>query len=212
MITRQEARPLYGDADAAHGFAHVLRVLRLAERIAAEEGADLEIVRTAALLHDMARADEARTGRCHAEAGAERARKVLRGHDPERVERVVEAIAAHRFRGGSAPQSLEARVLYDADKLDAIGAVGVARAYAICGLLCQPLWGEPDEALGSRAPQEARDAWGAAGYTPVHEFHFKLCRLRDSLFTPTARRLAEGRHAFMKAFFQQMEREMRAEA
>lgn len=211
MITIDQARPLYQEADAAHGFAHVLRVLHLAERIACAEGADLEVVRAAALLHDVARADEAHTGRCHAEAGAERARELLRDHDPARVERVAEAIAAHRFRGGAAPRTLEARVLYDADKLDAIGAVGVARAYAICGLLRQQLWAEPGEEQASRAPAEGRGDWGDAGYTPVHEFRFKLRRLRDRLFTPTAQRLAAGRHTFMEAFFEQLEREMRVE-
>ncbi|MGC8838045.1 MAG: HD domain-containing protein, partial [Anaerolineae bacterium] len=98
VITVEEARALYTENDPAHGFDHVLRVLALAERIARAEGADLEIVRAAALLHDVGREEEARTGRCHAQVSAARAREVLHGHPPERVEAVAQAIAAHRFR------------------------------------------------------------------------------------------------------------------
>jgi uncharacterized protein len=126
MITIQEARQHYEGADAAHDFDHVLRVLALAERLARSEGADLEVVRAAALLHDVARGQEAD----HAQAGAELARRLLAGQPAERVEAVAHAIAAHRFRTGPAPQTLEAQVLHDADKLDAIGAIGVARAFA----------------------------------------------------------------------------------
>jgi uncharacterized protein len=120
---------------AAHDFDQVLRVLATAEQIGAAEGANLEVLRTATLLHDMARAEQARTGIDHAVAGAEQARELLRraGQPDDFVEAVCQAIATHRFRTGPAPQSLEAKILYDADKLDSIGAVGVARAFAYGG-------------------------------------------------------------------------------
>lgn len=199
MISIEEARSYYDAADAAHDFDHVLRVLALAERIARAEGADVEIVRTAALLHDVGRAEERRTGRSHALIGAEKARRILEGHPPQLVEAVAHCIAAHRFREPPAPQTLEAQVLFDADKLDAIGAIGVARAYAMAGREGQPLWGE--------VPPDYQD--GAADHTPVHEFRFKLSRLKDILYTPTARRIAEERHRFMVAFFQRLEQEVR---
>ncbi len=194
MITVEEARQYYADGDAAHDFDHVLRVLALAERIAQAEGADVEIVRAAALLHDVGRAEEGRSGGCHARIGAARAREILRGHSQDKVEAVAEAIAAHRFRQGPAPQSLEAQVLYDADKLDAIGAVGVARAYAVAGREGQRLWGEPDD--------------GQHEHTPLHEFVFKLSRLKDGLFTPTARQIAADRHDFMVEFFRRLTEEV----
>lgn len=195
MITVEEARQYYADGDAAHDFDHVLRVLALAERIAQAEGADVEIVRAAALLHDVGRAEERRSGGCHARIGAARAREILRGYPPDKVEAVAEAVAAHRFRRGPAPQSLEARVLYDADKLDAIGAIGVARAYAVAGREGQKLWGDPDD--------DQRE------HTPAHEFAFKLSRLKDGLFTPTARQIAADRHDFMAEFFQRLAEEVR---
>lgn len=212
MITVEEARALYADSDPAHGFDHVLRVLALAERIARAEGADLEVVRAAALLHDLGREEEARTGRCHAQLSAARAREVLRGHPPERVEAVAEAIAAHRFREGTPPCTLEAKVLYDADKLDAIGAVGVARAYVCAGMYGQHIWGEVPEGYADRPAEAGQGDGRDAAHTPVHEFVFKLARLRETLFTATGRRIAEERHQFMVAFFQRLEQEVRGEA
>jgi uncharacterized protein len=204
MITVEEARRLYPENDAAHDFDHVLRVLALAERIGQAEGADQEIVRAAALLHDVTRAEEKGTGACHARAGAQRAREILQGHPPEKVEAVAQAIAPHRFREKSTPQTLEAQILYDADKLDAIGAIGVARAYVVSGQMGQHLWGPvPADYQG--------EAQGTPEHTAVHEFVFKLSRLKETLFTPTAKAIAEERHRYMVEFFAQLEREVKGE-
>jgi len=212
MITIDEARALYPPDDPAHGFDHVLRVLALAERIACAEGADLEIVRTAALLHDVARAEESRTGECHAALAAVRAPEILRGHPQDRVEAVAEAIAAHRFREGTPPRTLEAQVLYDADKLDAIGAVGVARAYVCAGLFRQRIWGQVPAGYADRPPEASRADDQSEEHTPVHEFVFKLARIRETLFTPTGRRIADERHRFMEAFFQRLDEEVSGQA
>ena len=204
IITVEEARRLYLKNDAAHDFDHVLRVLALAERIGQAEGTDMEIVRAAALLHDVARVEEKGTGACHAQAGAQRAREILQGHPPEKVEAVAQAIATHRFREKSIPQTLEAQVLYDADKLDAIGAIGVARAYAVSGQTRQRLWGPvPADYQG--------EAQGTPEHTAIHEFIFKLSRLKEILFTPTAKVIAEERHRYMVGFFARLEREVKGE-
>jgi len=201
MIEIEEARQYYDDSDTAHDFDHVLRVLALAERIGQTEGAALDIVRTATLLHDMARADGEQTGACHAKVGAERSRQILAGHPADKVEAVAQAIASHRFRDGVVPQTLEAKVLYDADKLDAIGAIGIARAYAVAGQRGQRLWEEiPD---GSLIESQSTD------HTPVHEFIFKLSRLKGALFTATARHIAEDRHRYLVEFFARLEEEVR---
>jgi len=201
LISIEEARTHYEGAEAVHDFDHVLRVLALAERLAREEGADWEIVRTAALLHDVARGQADRMIHDHAQAGAQFARQLLAGHPPERVEAVAHAIAAHRFRGGTAPQTVEARVLHDADKLDAIGAIGVARAFAYGGHEGQRLWGEVAEGY-----VETRDT--RREHTPVHEFQFKLRRIKDRLLTASGRALAEERHAFMVAFYERLDQEV----
>jgi len=208
MVTITEARRYYAGADAVHDFDHVLRVLALAERIGQVEGADLEIVRAAALLHDAEREQAEATGLDHAAHAAGRAREILAGQPAEKVEAVAHAIAAHRFRTRPEPATLEAQVLFDADKLDAIGAVGVARAFAYGGAHGQRLW----------APIETVDVdrWTAEGddptkHTPVHEFVVKLSRLKERLFTPTGRAIAEERHAYMVAFFKRFDAEVRGE-
>lgn len=208
MIDVETARSYYTDGDSAHGFDHVLRVWRLALHLAEEEGADRAVVSAAALLHDVGRAEERRTGVCHAQQGARMAREILRGQPPAFVEAVAEAIAQHRFRGGQQPTTLEARVLYDADKLDAIGAIGVARAYAVAGMQQQHLWAKVDPAYAERPPQAGANDLGESEHTPVHEYLFKLVKLRERLTTRTGRRMAEGRHRFMVAFFERLEAEV----
>jgi uncharacterized protein len=205
VITIAEARRCYAGADAVHDFDHVRRVLALAERVGRAEGADLEILRAAALLHDAGRARAEADGLDHAAFAAARAREILTGRPAEKVEAVAHAIAAHRFRAGPEPATLEARVLFDADKLDAIGAVGVARAFAYGGAHGQRLW----------APAETvdLDRWAAEGddpdeHTPVHEFVVKLSRIRERLFTPSARAIAADRHDTMVAFFERLSEEV----
>jgi len=211
MIGIDEARRHYVDTDSAHGFDHVLRVWRLAERIGRAEGAEMDVLRAAALLHDVARPDEARTGVDHAEASARRAEALLADRPADRVARVAQAIREHRFRGALRPTTVEGRVLYDADKLDAIGAIGVARAYAVAGALAQGLWADVDPAYAERAPEAGRRDLGDGRHTPVHEYLFKLVRLRDLMFTETGRRIADHRHRVMVAYFEELAREVRAE-
>ncbi len=200
-ISIDQARTLYDGTDAAHAFDHVLRVLALAERIACAEGADLMVVRTAALLHDIER-----NSPDHHLRGAERARSVLAGWPAPFVEAVAHAIAAHRFRAGPAPETLEAQCLFDADKLDAMGAVGVARAFAYGGQQGQRLWA-PLASIDPDGPE-----LDPPDYTPVHEFVRKLARLPDRLYTATARQIAAERHAFMLTFYQRLEAEVEGRA
>ena len=208
MIGVDEARLQYSGEDAAHDFEHVLRVLKLAERIGQAEGADMEILRAAVLLHDVARVAEDQGGPCHAEAGAQRARQILSGHPQHKVDAVAKAIASHRFRTAVMPEALEARVLYDADKLDAIGAIGVARAYAIAGRCGQRLWAPVAQSYAKRGMEHARGDVADPDHTPVHEFVFKLSRLKDALHTATAREIAAQRHEYMASFFERLANEV----
>ncbi len=199
-----EARQLYAAGDAAHDFDHVLRVTRLAMHIAQAEGADVALVRLAALLHDV---PTPQTGRGeHHRAAAEFARQWLaqRGLGTKAVANVVHAIEAHRFRDQSVqPATLEARCLYDADKLDSIGAIGIGRAFAYAGAHGSRLW---TEAWTAVPPDEAQPT--APDYTPVHEYVYKLRRILDTLYTPAARRIGAQRHAFMQTFFDRLDAEM----
>ena len=209
-LSSEEARGLYGDADSVHDFDHILRVLALAERIAQAEGADLVIVRTAALLHDWGRAEALTVGRNHADVAGERAERFLasRGMPEAQIAAVVHAIVAHRFRAEPHPQTLEARALFDADKLDAIGAIGIARAFAYSGGNSQRLWAPRDVVDVERWEREGDDS---GLHTAVHEFVVKLARIKERLYTAEGRRIAEDRHRYMTAFFDRLDAEVRGE-
>ena len=211
-LTENQARQLYQQGDAAHDFDHVQRVAHLAVQIARAERADEEVVLLAALLHDaptdqQATVLDATVRAAHHRAAADFAHQYLtqRGMALKRIENVVHCIAAHRFRDQSLqPQTLEAQCLYDADKLDSIGAIGVARAFAFAGAHGNRLWTAPSSAA---PPAEAKPH--GADYTPVHEFIYKLQRLLATLHTPTARQIGVQRHAFMVTFYEQLDTEMR---
>jgi uncharacterized protein len=209
VISAERARTLYaaGESssdparDSAHDFDHVLRVTALAIKIAQAEGADVEIVRAAALLHDLG-LDSGRVG--HEEVAAQRAYEILAGQPPDKIEAVAQAIRSHRFRAGPPPQTLEAKCLFDADKLDAIGAIGVARVFAYGGASGQRLWGQVREGY-----EEGRTSDDE--HTPAHEFVVKLAKIKDRLTTETGRRMGKERHEFMAAFFDRLEAEVKGE-
>jgi uncharacterized protein len=206
-LTLELARSWYPEADPVHGFDHIARVYSMAGRIAGEEGADPEIVLAAALLHDARspselRVPEPNTRTSHQQASASFARQILEaeGWTGPRIEAVLHCIRAHRFRDRTEPPaSLEAKVLFDADKLDAIGAVGVVRAVAYAVQAGSLPFTEPSERFresGVREPGEPHSAY--------HEFLFKLIRLKEMLFTPAARKIAEQRHQVMQEFFERL--------
>ena len=197
MPTIEEARDFYPDDDPVHGFSHVLRVYRLCELIGEQENADLEILRAAALLHDVDGDVDIRED--HHLAAARFAEKVLlkEGWGKDRIEKVTHCIRAHRFRDNlEQPQSLEAKVLFDADKIDAIGAVGVARAVSYAVRAGMDVYGPPSPtylSTGKLAPGESQ--------TVAHEYLFKLRHIKDRLFTAAGRSLAAERHDLMVRFF-----------
>jgi len=207
MPTIEQARAWYPIDDPVHGFDHILRVLSLASRLAASEGADFEIVHAAVLLHD---AQEKPTHRAdHHLASARFAQHVLQAENwpDERIKAVLHCIRAHRFRDDrEQPSTLEAKVLFDADKLDAIGATGVARAIAYAVRAGMPFFANPSPrfiAAGELEPGETHSAY--------HEYLFKLVKIQARLFTPSGRKLGADRHAVMEAFFQQLQTEVAGE-
>ncbi len=216
MPTIPEARLWYPVDDPVHGFDHVLRVLRLAEQLASVEGADLEVVRAAALLHDAQPpetgtqpAASSKRSSHHLDSAAFARRQLEKeGWSEEKIVAVEHCIRAHRFRDErERPQTLEARILYDADKLDAIGAVGVARAIAYAVTHGQPAYAKPSEKFlqtGEKEPGEPHSAY--------HEYVFKLVKLKERLSTPAAIAIAERRHQFMVAYFEQLEEEAALES
>jgi uncharacterized protein len=194
-------------APGCHDFDHTLRVLRNAEILAAElPAADLRIVRIAALLHDIARPEEmsAKGEICHAREGAAICASELKKYDfPQAmVEKICACILSHRYRGdGPTPQSLEAEIIYDADKLDSIGAIGIARAFHFAGRENARVHNTSEEALKSEAYSREDSAY--------REYLVKLRHVPDKMLTAPGRRHAAARAEFMHEFFEQIEREIR---
>jgi uncharacterized protein len=193
----------FSNARGSHDWDHTQRVHNLCMHIGRVEEADLEALEIAAYLHDVGRSyeDESKGAVCHAEKGAEIARNLLAGYEipDERKENIIHCIRSHRFRGNHQPRSLEANVLFDADKLDAIGAVGIARAFLFAGEVGAKLHNpyiQPEDT----EPYSEED-------TGYREYKLKLSRIKDRMLTAEGRRMAQERHAFMEMFFHRLTEE-----
>ena len=185
--------------DGAHDVWHLRRVWALARRIAAIEGGDLEVIEAACFLHDIvnppkddpARAQAAALSAAHAAAFLEG-----RGMAEEKINTVVHAIEAHSFSAGLRAQSVEAQVVQDADRLEALGALGIARCFNVSGQMNAALFHGGDPLGQSRALDDRAYA--------LDHFEVKLLRVAETLNTATAREMAQERVAFMKSFRDQL--------
>ncbi len=192
-----------GGDSSGHDWWHIERVRRLAVRLSAETGADLFVCELAALLHDIP--DEKLTGD---EAGG--LRKVERWLNEHGVEtgvrdHVMEIISTMSFKGGggSGMKTLEGQVVQDADRLDALGAIGIARTFAYSGWKGQPMHDPSLPPRTSMTAEEYRQGKSSA----YNHFHEKLLKLSKLMNTDAALRLAEERHRYMESFLLRFERE-----
>jgi uncharacterized protein len=197
----------FADARGSHDWDHTRRVYNLCMHIGEAEGADLEVLGVAAYLHDVGRSceDASKGAVCHGEKGAEIAAELLGGYpvSDEQRSNIIHCVRSHRFRGNCQPETLEAKVLFDADKLDAIGAVGIARTFLFAGEVGAKLHNphiEPEDT----EPYSEED-------TGYREYTLKLSRIKDRMLTTEGRRLAAERHAFMEAFFDRLTEEYEGE-
>ncbi len=192
-----------GDSDS-HGFGHLLRVLRNARRIyegEAEHGeaVDWEALAAAALLHDVVDLPKDHPERHLASTKSADAAvahyRALGGFDG-RLETIHHAIRAHSFSAGVPAESTEARILCDADRLEALGAFGIARVFYVSGELHRKICDMNDPFAQGRELDDLEYA--------VDHFYEKLLKLEERFYTPTGRRLAGQRHRFMEAFLEQL--------
>ena len=202
---RQLADPYHDGMGGCHGPDHTERVHKTVLHIGRLMGAKLDVLSGAALLHDIGRRYETREqGKiCHAEKGAELARDILTKLDlnPSFIDEIAHCVETHRYRGDKIPRTLEAKILYDADKLDSIGAVGIGRAFLFAGQTGAKLHNDSDDVdILDCKPYSRED-------TAYREFKFKMSKIKDRMLTPEGRRLAEERHDFMEVFFERLERE-----
>lgn len=190
---------------SGHDWWHVYRVWQMAKRLAGEEGANLEIVELAALCHDIADW-KFRDG--DDTAGPRETRELLEKHgvDDATIDAVCEIVATLSFKGAgvsSEMKSIEGKCVQDADRLDAIGAIGIARAFAYGGHAGRPMH-DPEHAVVLHATSEA---YKTSKSPTIAHFHEKLLLLKDRMQTATGRRIAEERHAFMETFLARFQEE-----
>jgi uncharacterized protein len=196
---RRLALQQFKTARGSHDWDHTLRVHRLCRKIGAKEKADMDVLSVSAYLHDIGRSaeDHAKGAVCHAEKGAHMAETLIRHLplSPAQKENVIHCIRTHRYRGNNIPETIEARVLFDADKIDAIGAIGVARAFLFAGEVGAKLH-NPDAVIENTTAYSIDD-------TAYREYKIKLSKIINRIMTAEGKRIAQKRHDFMELFFHQ---------
>ncbi|MEM4662538.1 MAG: HD domain-containing protein [Candidatus Diapherotrites archaeon] len=207
-------------ACSAHNIEHVKRVYKLCMLIAnGDEDVDLDVLKSAAILHDVARVkeDSDKTGKVdHAILGAKMARQILAksGYDKDKIEKIAHCIESHRLRGTIKPKTKEAKILYDADKIDVLGAVGIARCFALGGRYGQKLYVERDlkEYIKENVVPETGRIKDISKHAPNIEYELKLKHIPKVLYTEKAKKIAKGRMKIMREFFRQMKKEVEGKA
>ncbi|TJW88251.1 MAG: HD domain-containing protein [Mesorhizobium sp.] len=193
---------LDNDSDGSHDLAHIVRVWGNVQVIQAEEGGNLDVLIAACLLHDCVSVEKNSPLRSQASClAATRAQSLLldENWEPHQIEAVRHAIEAHSFSARIEPRSLEARILQDADRLDAIGAVGVARCFYVSGRLRQAFYDLSDPDAKGRPYDDSRYA--------LDHFHTKLLSLASGFKTVTGVQLARIRHDKMLRFVDEFRKE-----
>jgi len=205
----KEARKFFVGASGCHDWTHVERVCNLATNIGKKEKADLSVLTVACLLHDIGRKEEmvSRGKFCHAEKGAELANKILQRYKLDRdvIDNILHCIISHRYRNNNIPKTIEAKVLFDADKLDSIGAVGVGRDFLFAGYLRHALYTGNEK----RLVKLKKDTTYTVDDTAIMEYEFKLKNIKNKILTKTGKKIAKERHDFMAAYFKKFWQEVR---
>ena len=191
-------------ADSAHDFSHCERVLTNALKIAQHEGGDIEALAAAAYLHDISNLPKNHPeSRMSSERSSERAAEILREHgfDEKRIATVQDAILCHSYSRGLTPETLEGRIFQDADRLDALGSIGIARTFAVGGATHRPMLAVNDPFLrNGREPNDRENT--------LDHFYVKLFKLEGMMQTETGRRLARERTERMQRFIADLEDEV----
>jgi len=206
------------EASSDHDMSHVMRVYNMCLRLAKDDqDVDLDILRPAALLHDIARVKEDRdkSGKIdHAILGAEMSERILKdlSFPAEKIERIKDCIITHRFRSENEPKTKEAKILSDVDKLDVLGAIGVARSFIIAGTYGEKLYSDTpvntyikENFVGGKSNGRIKDV---LKHTPNLEFETKFKYIPYRLYTQRAKEIAESRLNFMKSFFERLKDEI----
>lgn len=196
--TVQLVKEKLGEDSTGHDYFHIMRVRALAVRLAIEEGADAYIVELAALLHDIA---DWKFHDGDLSAGPRVAAEWLQSLDekPETVEKVAAIIKEVSYKGAgvkTTPASIEGKVVQDADRLDALGAIGIARTFAYGGKFERPMYDPDQPPVMHQSFEEYKNSRG----TTLNHFYEKILLLKERLNTDSARALADERHKYVEDF------------
>lgn len=192
--------------DSAHDKEHVYRVLYMALEIAkTEKNVDYDVLICACLLHDIGRKEQFENPKlCHAQIGADKAYHFLteNGFEEKFAKRVSECIRTHRYRQEDQPESIEAKILFDADKIDVTGAVGIARTLVYKGQVGEPLYSVSGDGSVLDGSQDETPSF-------FQEYKYKLENIYTKFFTAKGAETAKSRQAAAAAFYDSMLREVR---
>ena len=203
---------------SAHNLDHVMRVYKLSLLLAKDEdNVDLDVLIPATLLHDIARVKESKdkTGKTdHAILGSDMAEKILREleYEEDKIKKIKHCISSHRFRSGNEPKTIEAKILFDADKLDAIGAIGIARCFMLAGQFGQSL--STNQNLKKDISQNTSDNGrikDVSEHSAFMEYEFKFKKIPDKLHTKKAKEIGFSRLKIMDEFFNRLSMEIEGE-
>jgi uncharacterized protein len=202
ITLHEEVKAFYEEADPAHDFSHILRVYQNAQLIGKKEGADMQVLLFSALLHDAGSVSKGLEDSIQSD---QRQKAVLdflikKGLPKNVQEKVLYSINVHRFSKGIIPDTLEAKILQDADRLDALGAIGIARVFMTGGTLGRALYNPIDPFCKNREPDDRK--WN------LDHFYKKLLKLESGMHTKTARRLADRRTKVLKRYLLDLEQEI----
>lgn len=193
-------------SDSAHDKEHIYRVLYVALDIASyEREVDYDVLITACLLHDIARKEELENREvCHAKVGAIKAYEYLCEHsyDLKFAEKVSECIRTHRYRDNNIPDTIEAKILFDADKIDATGTLGIARTLFYKGQIGEPLYSLNEDGLVLDGTMDKEPSF-------FQEYKFKLEKMYSKFFTRRGSQIAKRRQDIAIAFYENMYNEVR---
>jgi uncharacterized protein len=197
MLKEKIVRDFYPN-HGGHGFDHVQRVHKIAIMIAKKEKADLQIVDAASWFHDISRQrEDSGKCKCHAEHGARETEKILRkiNFPAMKIPAVVHAIVVHRYSKGIKAETKEAKIVQDADRLDALGAICIARVFAHNAENKRPLYDPNIKPLKE---------YHGENTTAINHFYEKILKIKPELFnTKTARKIAKERYNFILVFLKQ---------
>jgi uncharacterized protein len=201
---RTKVKKIYEGRDSAHDLQHILRVYKNAELIGKREGADMEVLLAAVLLHDIVvyPKGSAKSSKS-ADDSADMAEKILKGYgvSKEKIDRISYCIRTHSYSRRLVPATLEGKILQDADRLDALGAIGIARTFSVGGSEDRMFY-NPEDPFWKTGREPDDWQW------TLDHFQAKLLRLKDSMHTKAAQEMAEERTRFMEQFIEQLKKEL----